>query len=358
MGKKIAVIHDWLNGMRGGEMVLEELLDLLPGAVIFTLFLDKNRVSKKILDHKIYTSSLNRYGFIKKRYRNFLPMFPSLIEEFDLNGYDLIVSSSHCVAKGVIPHPGSKHISYIHSPMRYAWDQYHSYFGNISGLKKNYIRNRISKLRTWDVASSSRVDLFIANSTFVRDRIKRYYNRDSVVIHPPVDTGFFTPSKNSSGDFFLSVTALVPYKRTDIVINAFNKLNEKLVIVGSGPDEKRLKKMAGKNIEFKKNISRDKLLSLYQNASAFVFAGIEDFGMAFAESMSCGTPVISFQKGGVKDIVTPSTGILYGDQSTDSLFDSVKSLRKKRFAGPELRKRALSFSREKFKERILKYLDL
>lgn len=357
MGNKVAVIHDWLNGMRGGEKVLEEILDLIPEADIFTLFLDRGKISEKILKHNIFVSSLNKKKFIKKRYKYFLPLFPSSIEEFDLNGYDLIVSSSHCVAKGVIPPPGSRHVSYIHSPMRYAWDQYYSYFGNVKGLKKFYIKRKISYLRNWDVSSSSRVDLFIANSEFVKERIRRYYNRESVVVHPPVDVDGFTLSEKPSSDYYLTVSALVPYKRVDIIIDAFNKTQERLIIVGKGSEEKRLKRMADKNIEFKKDLSENELRELYGNAKAFVFAGIEDFGISFVEAISSGTPVISFNRGGVVDIIDEKNGVLYDEQNCNSLISAIESSEKMRFNREEIRESALRFSKKNFRKNFVKYLE-
>ncbi len=356
MGKKVAIIHDWLNGMRGGEKVLEELLAIFPDADIFTLFLERDKISEQIKDHRIFTSSLNRFGFIKKRYRQFLPLFPAAIEEFNLGGYEIIISSSHCVAKGIIPFPGSSHISYLHSPMRYAWDQYYSYFGGLRGFKKGFIKNRISKLRMWDVASSNRVDHFIANSNFVKERIWKYYRRESVVIHPPVDTEFFTSGGKNRNDFFLTVSALVPYKRVDLLIEAFNKTVKHLVVVGKGPEEKPLKKIAGNNIEFRKDLSGKDLKELFQKCRAFVYAGIEDFGITFAEAHSCGTPVISYKKGGVLDIVNDNNGILFDDQNTNGIIDSLEKFDDMKFDHNKIRESAGRFSRENFRKNFTGFL--
>ncbi|MCP5102755.1 MAG: glycosyltransferase family 4 protein, partial [bacterium] len=237
MNGKTAIIHDWLNGMRGGEKVLEVLLEIFPGADVYTLFLEEEKISEAIKTHKIFTSSLNRFKFIRKHYKHFLPLFPAAVEEFDLKDYDIVISISHCVAKGVIPHPGSLHISYVNSPMRYAWDRYYAYFGNVKGLKKFYIKQQISKLRNWDAASSSRVDYFIGNSRFIRERIHRYYRRDAAVIHPPVDTDGFKPIPNPKKDYFLTVSALVPYKENHLLVEAFNQTGDPLIIVGKGPEE-------------------------------------------------------------------------------------------------------------------------
>ncbi|MCK5003837.1 MAG: glycosyltransferase [Candidatus Aminicenantes bacterium] len=356
MGKRTAIIHDWLNGMRGGEKVLEELLDIFPDADIFTLFLEEDKISEKIRGHQINTSSLNRSGMIKKRYRYFLPLFPKFIEDFDLGGYDLIISSSHCVAKGVIPYPYSKHISYIHSPMRYAWDQYYSYFGELKGLRKTFIRSRISELRKWDVSSSERVDHFIANSNFVKERIRRYYRRDSEVIHPPVDTDYFTVGNKKEGEHFLTVSALVPYKRVDTLVKAFSRTGDKLIVVGKGPEEKRLKKLAGNNIEFRKDLANESLRELYRNSRAFVYAGIEDFGITFAEAHSCGIPVISYNKGGVTDIVNSDNGILYDSGESTGLLDAVEELKGKKFDREKIRESALRFSSDNFRKKITAFI--
>lgn len=300
---------------------------------------------------------MNNYSFIRKRYKHFLPLFPATIEAFDLNGYDLVISTSHCVAKGIIPAPTATHISYIHSPMRYIWDQYYSYFGKTRGLKRAYIKRQISKLRTWDIASSARVDHFIANSDFVRHRILRYYRRESEVIHPPVDTDFYQPAANPSRNYFLTVSALVPYKEMQILVEAFNRSKDPLVVVGKGSEEKTLKKMAGSHITFKKNISALELKELYQNAAAFVFAGIEDFGIAFVEAQACGTPVLAFQKGGVLDIVSEGNGVLFPEQTPDAIADGTAKIKKMPVDPSFIRKNSLKFSKDSFKTKFKNYID-
>ncbi len=360
--RKVAVIHDWLNGMRGGEKVLEAILDLFPNADIFTLFLDADRISDKIKSHPIVTSSLNKRNWIKKRYRSFLPMLPAAVESFDLKGYDLVISSSHCVAKGIIPEPDTLHVSYIHSPMRYIWDQYDAYFGHLKGLKRSIVSTMTSRLRVWDVTSAARVDRFIANSTFVRSRIQKFYRRDAAVLNPPIDTDFYAPAPKSdppsSRDFFLTVSALVPYKRIDLLIEGFNRTGDKLVIIGKGPEEKRLKGLAKSNIHFKKDLAASELRDLYRNAKAFVYAGIEDFGMAFVEAMACGTPVVAFRRGGILDIVTDDHfGVLFGDQSVEALIQSLEVFKGKDYEPDLLRKRSLDFSEPVFKDRFHRLLE-
>jgi glycosyltransferase involved in cell wall biosynthesis len=349
MKKKVALIHDWLNGMRGGEKVLEELLDIFPESDIYTLFLERENISEKIKSHKIFPSSLNKYSFVRKRYKNFLPLFPAAIEEFNLKDYEIIISSSHCVAKGIIPHPGTLHISYIHSPMRYIWDRYYAYFGKTKGFKKFYIKRHMSRLRTWDVSSSSRVDYFIANSTFIQNRIHRYYRRNADVVHPPVDIENFKPLQNPSKEYFITVSALVPYKENDMLIKAFNKTGDPLIIVGKGSEEKKLRRMANSNIQFKREVSQEELIHLYANARGFVFAGVEDFGIVFVEAQACGIPVVAYKKGGVLDIVNDNTGVLYEHQEPGDLEEALTKCKKSKFNPSLIRENSLKFSKENFR---------
>ena len=357
MKRKVAIIHDWLNGMRGGEKVLEEMLDLFPEADIYTLFLEEKNISEKIRAHTIFPSTLNKYAFIRKRYKNFLPLFPSAIEAFNLTGYDLIISSSHCVAKGIIPGPETTHISYIHSPMRYIWDQYYSYFGSARGFKKSYIQRQASRLKVWDVTASARVDHFIANSNFVKKRIEKYYRREADVIHPPVDTDFYQPAHNPKRDYFLTVSALVPYKETGLLVEAFNQSGDTLIVVGKGSEEKKLKRKAKQNIIFKKNLAALELLELYQHAAAFVFAGIEDFGISFVEAQACATPVLAYKKGGVMDIVTDETGVLFQQQTPDHISAAINKIKKMNLKSSIIRENSLKFSREAFKKNLKDYLN-
>ncbi|UCH94155.1 MAG: glycosyltransferase [Candidatus Aminicenantes bacterium] len=357
MERKVAIIHDWLNGMRGGEKVLEEMLELLPGADIYTLFLEEENISDKIRSHRIIASPLNKYSFIRKRYKHFLPLFPAAIESFNLTGYDLIISISHCVAKGIIPGPDTTHISYVNSPMRYIWDQYYSYFGKAKGIKKFFIQRQISKLKLWDVTSSSRVDYFIGNSNFVKKRIWKYYRREASVIHPPVDTDFYQPADNPKRDYFLTVSALVPYKEIGLLIEAFNRSGDRLIIVGKGPEERKLKQRAGKNIIFKKNLPGEELKELYQHAAAFVFAGVEDFGIVFVEAQACGTPVLAYKKGGVLDIVTEDTGILFEQQTPEHIINAINKIKKMALKPLIIRKNSIKFSKESFKKNFKDYMN-
>ncbi len=358
MAEKVAIIHDWLNGMRGGEKVLEEMLRLYPDADIFTLFYEPEKVSPLIRSKRVFASRLNRNTWIRKRYQLFLPWFPRHIEAFDLSGYNLVFSSSHCVAKGVIPPPDARHISYIHSPMRYAWDQYYAYFAGAGYLRAKIIQREISRLRVWDVSSAARVDEFIANSNFVRQRIEKYYRRPATVIHPPVDTDFFQPGNGPSRDYFLLVSALVPYKNIAAVVEACRLLGEKLIIVGHGPEEKKLKKIAGPGCDILPTVGADELKSLYQNARAFVFAGVEDFGIAFAECQACGTPVIALDRGGVQDIVCHGvSGVLFPEATVEALQQAIRAARTITFDPAAIRQKSLRFSAARFREQLAAFIS-
>ncbi len=358
MAEKVAIIHDWLNGMRGGEKVLEEILVLYPEADIFTLFYEPAAVSPLIRSKRVVVSRLNRNRWIRNHYQYFLPWFPRHIEAFDLNGYSLVISSSHCVAKGAIPAPESLHVGYVHSPMRYAWDQYHSYFSGTGFWRRKIVQREISRLRTWDVSSSARVDHFAANSTFVRRRIEKYYRREATVIHPPVDTEFFQPAAKPSRDYFLLVSALVPYKNADMVVAACRELNEKLLVVGQGADRKTLGRSAGPGTEFLAAVSAEKLRELYQNARALVFAGVEDFGIAFAESQACATPVIALDRGGVRDIVVNrTTGLLYADRSVAGLKKAIADFSRLDLSGAAIRENSLRFSSARFRAELGQFIS-
>lgn len=297
---RVALVHDWLTGMRGGENVLEALCEIFPEAGLYTLIHIPGSVSRAIENRKIHTSFLQRLPMAGKRYRSFLPLFPLAIEGFDLSGYDLIVSTSHCVAKGVIPPPGALHISYIFTPMRYVWDQYRMYFGEgrTGWLTSRVIRVAAHYLRMWDVASSSRVDEFVSISAHVANRVEKYYRRTSPVIYPPVDCTRFSIN-TASGDYYLIVSAFAPYKRLDIAIEAFNRMGaRKLRIIGKGQDESRLKKMAGPNIEFLGWRTNEEIAGYYAGCRALIFPGEEDFGIVPLEAMASGRPVIAYGKGG------------------------------------------------------------
>ncbi len=357
--KKVALVHDWLTGQRGGEKVLEVLCELFPEAPIFTLFHFSGSQINNIEKKQIVTSFIQKLPFIKNKYRYYLPLYPIAAELFDLQDFDLVLSSSHSAAKGVIPRPDALHISYIHSPMRYAWNQYFAYFSGkrLNLFSKILIPPIIHWLRVWDESSSRRVDHFIANSRTVAERIHKYYGRASEVINPPVDIDFFQTGKHS-GDYYLIVSALVPYKRVGLAVEAFNRTGDRLLIVGTGPDYKKLKKGAKKNIEFLGQVTSEELLQIYQEAKALIMPGEEDFGINSLESQACGVPVIAYGRGGATETVIPGTsGLFFKRLTVDSLVSVLDKFNKLAFNKAEIRKNTVKYSREKFKKRISSFIE-
>ncbi|MEP7008909.1 MAG: glycosyltransferase [Acidobacteriota bacterium] len=360
---RVALVHDWLTGMRGGEKVLEAIGELFPGAPIYTLFHFPGSVSPAIESHPIVASFLNRAPGIRRFYRHYLPLFPAAIEDFDLSGFDLIISSSHCVAKGVIPPPGAVHLCYCHTPMRYAWDQEHAYFPRRTGAVARLRAGALSRLRTWDAASAPRVDTFVANSSFVALRIARYYGRTAEVLAPPVDLDFFTPGPGPkpAHPYALAVSALAPYKRLDIAIAACARSGLPLRIVGEGPEREPLDRLAaasGARIEFLGRVAGEKLRDLYRGATLFVQPGIEDFGIAAVEALACGTPIVAAGRGGILDIVEDRRdGLLYepiGEtpEQVGRMSETIDKARQFRFNPLEIRQRAERFSSRRFAERL------
>jgi glycosyltransferase involved in cell wall biosynthesis len=349
---RTALVHDWLTGMRGGEKVLEALCDLFPAAPIFTLIHNRGSVSPKIESHPIRTSLLQSAPLVKTHYRNFLPFFPRAIERFQLYDFDLVISSSHCVAKGVIPSPAAVHVCYCHTPMRYIWSHYDDYFGKHRiGLFKRMILPPVRNyLCEWDLASNQRVDQFIANSGNVAGRIKKFYGRESKILYPPVDVDFFTPSDADRGTFYLIVSALVPYKRLDLAIETFNQNGKTLVIVGTGPEFKQLKKMSAPNIQFLGRVDAVELRELYRKAAALIQPGEEDFGINMIEALSCQCPVIGYGRGGVlESIVEGETGIFFNELSASALQQTIDKTTSIRFNTPLMRETAQRFSPARFK---------
>jgi glycosyltransferase involved in cell wall biosynthesis len=363
---KTAVVHDWLTGMRGGEKVLSVILELYPEADLFTLIHNRRSVSAEIENHKIYTSFIDNLPLKKNHYRRYLPLFPTAIELFDLKGYDLIISTSHCVAKGIRVPPDTLHISYIHSPMRYVWDMYEDYFGSdkLNFFTRMIIPAIANYLRTWDVTSSNRVDYFIANSHHVARRILKYYRRNASVIHPPVDI----PSEkipSESEDYFLIVSALVPYKRIDLAISAFNRLNKPLIIIGSGPEKNSLKKQANSNIKFLDWLSSGELIQYYSKCKALIFPGEEDFGMVPVEVQGYGKPVIAYRRGGALETVIGlekenqdhCTGVFFDEQNMDNLIQAIDKCEKTNWDHSFIQQHSQKFSKENFKNQMIKFIE-
>jgi glycosyltransferase involved in cell wall biosynthesis len=355
---QVAIIHDWLNGMRGGEAVLEELLALFPDATIYTLFHERGKVSADIESRRIVTSWLNRVPGIYKHYRNFLPLFSSAIESFDLSEFDLVISSSHAVAKGVRT-GDAHHICYCHTPMRYVWDAEDDYCtGPIQRLAMRALRGRLQR---WDCEAATRVQHFVANSRFVRERIQSYYGCDAEVIHPPVDTAVFQPlaetGDTNRADFYLAAGALVSYKRFDLIIEAFKRMNRRLVIAGGGPDLQRLRRIAPHNVEVPGWVSRDQLRQLYQRAKALIVAAREDFGIMTVEAQACGCPVIAFGAGGSLDIVQDGiNGVLFAEQHADDIVRAVGRFELMAWPATQVRSQVEKFSREAFQTQLRKFI--
>jgi glycosyltransferase involved in cell wall biosynthesis len=368
---KVALVHDWLNGMRGGEYVLEAIGDLYPDAEIFTLFFDPENISDKIKSHKINTSYIQNLPFRKSLYRHYLPLFPGAVEKFDFGGYDLVISTSHCVAKGAASGKDTLHICYCFSPMRYVWDRFEDYFprDRINPLRYQFISLMAKRLRSWDKRSSDRVDLFVADSNFVNMRIKSFYNRCSEVIFPPVDTEYYSPGPSSRKNYFLLAGAMVPYKKGDIVIEAFNELGIKLIVTGEGPEMNRLSKIAKGNVEFTGWIERETLRDYYRGCDALIFPGIEDFGIVPVEAQACGRPVIAFGEGGVLETVKGPTvsnyrkyggiksGLFFTEQTAGEIRSAVKVFSNMKFDTKEIVKHARKFSKENFSSSIDKFIS-
>jgi glycosyltransferase involved in cell wall biosynthesis len=362
---RVALVHDWLTGSRGGERVLEALLDLFPEAEIFTLLHSPGTVSRRIEDRPIHVSPLDHVPGIASRYRWFLPVFPAMIERFDMSGFDLVVSSSHCVAKGVRTSSSTRHVCYCHTPMRYAWDLFDSYFGpgRAAPPVRMAARFVMPALRRWDVRTARRVTTFVANSHHVRDRIRRHYGRDATVVYPPVDIGRFRAAPQRD-DCYVIVSALVPYKRIDIAVDAFNTLGRRLVIAGEGSELSRLARRARSNITFTGRITDAEVADLLGRARAFILPGEEDFGIAAVEAQAAGAPVIAFGHGGARETVIAdadsdrATGVFFHEPTPQSLAAAVLTFERRQFRTPVLRANAEQFEPAHFRLRMAELLAM
>jgi len=386
---RVALVHDWLTGMRGGERCLEVLCDLFPGADLFTLLHVRGSVSEIIERRRIHTSPIQSLPFAKRRYRHYLPLFPWAMERFELDGFDLIVSGSHCVAKGVKAPPGALHIAYIYTPMRYVWDLHQAYVGPglMGPLSRALLRAVSGRLRRWDLMANDRVHSFAAISRHVADRIHRHYGREAEVIYPPVETARFRIADRTD-NYYLVAGAFAPYKRIDLAIEAFNRLGRRVVIVGDGQEGRRLRRMAGPTIEFLGWRPDDEVAELLAHCRALVFPGEEDFGILPVEAMACGRPVIAYGKGGVTETVVPlnrskfnvqcaeakdspkltprtlnleprtPTGVFFYEQTVEALIGAVELYERSadRFDPEALRAHALTFDRSIFEKRMAAYV--
>ncbi len=364
---KTAVVHDWLVTYAGAEMVLEQILNCFPQADLFSLvdFLPPDSRGF-IQNKKVATSFIQRLPFAKGRYRSYFPLMPIAIEQFDLSGYDLVISSSYAVAKGVLTGPDQLHLCMCYSPMRYAWDlqhQYLKYSGLDRGPKSWLARWMLQRMRLWDVCSANRVDRFVAISEFIARRIRKAYRRDSTVIYPPVDVEYFKLRRDKE-EFYVTASRLVPYKRVDLIIEAFSRMPDKrLVVIGDGPEFRKLKAMAGRNVVVLGYQTKEALRDYLQHARAFVFAAEEDFGIAPLEALACGTPVIAYGKGGVLETVTDAagadpdrgTGVFFSEQTAPALAAAVERFEAlaDRISPENCRESVLRFAPERFRSEFV-----
>ena len=365
---RIAIVHEWFVNYAGSERVVEQILNLFPHADLFAVvdFLDDSKRGF-IQNKKVTTTFIQNLPFAKTKFRQYLPLMPLAIEQLDLSAYDLIISSSHAVAKGVLTSPNQLHISYVHSPIRYAWDLQHQYLqeSNLErGFKSWIARWILHQIRIWDHRTANGVDLFIANSQFIARRIHKVYRRDAEVIYPPVDLQNYSlqPQKQN---FYLTASRLVPYKRIDLIVEAFSQLGDRqLIVIGDGEQMMKIRAKAGRNVKFLGHREPEELREYMQNAKAFVFAAEEDFGITPVEAQACGTPVIAYGRGGVKESVIGldrdrPTGVFFGSQAVESIRDAIFEFENlgDRISPIDCRENAMRFSTERFQREFLAFVE-
>lgn len=357
---KVALVHYWLTGMRGGEKVLEALCELYPDADIFTLVVAPEQLSPTLQAHKITTSFLQRIGGVK-HYKKMLALMPFALEAFDVTEYDLIISSEAGPAKGIVPAPNALHICYCHSPMRYVWDlfpQYQSHSGRFTRLMMSIVGPMI---RQWDVTTAARVDHFVSNSRFVAKRIEKYYRRDATVIHPPVDIDRF-PAAEGHDDYYLCAGQITPYKKVELAVEACTRLNRRLVVIGSGATN-NLRNLAGPTVEFLGPVSDEEMRRRFASCRALLYPGLEDFGMVPVEVMAAGRPVIAYGAGGALETVVAGanepTGLFFHTQTVDAMADAIERFEEieSQFTIEACQRRSRDFSRERFKAQMSAFIQ-
>jgi glycosyltransferase involved in cell wall biosynthesis len=358
---RIAIVHEWFTSMRGGEKCVEALCEVFPDATLYALLHVKGSVSPIIERMPMHTSFVQHLPFAARKYRHYLPLFPAAVRRFDLSSYDIVISSSHCAAKGVRTAPHTLHVCYCYTPMRYIWTQYEDYFGaGRSGLLTRWgMRAAVGYLRRWDLRTAKNPHHFLAISENIRDRIRAIYGRDSQVIYPPVETASLSLAPGHEG-FDLIVSALVPYKRVDLAVEAYNRMGKRLVVIGDGPDLPRLRKLAGATVEMLGWRSDPDVRDHFARCRAVIFPGEEDFGIVPVEAIACGKPVVAFARGGALETVIDrqdlKTGVLFNEQTTDSLVDAVERLDKTTFDPQAMRSFALGFDKEIYKQKMKEFI--
>ncbi len=349
---RVALVHDWLTGMRGGEKVLEVLCERFPHAELFTLLHVRGSVSAVIERRPVHTSLLQKLPGVQRYYRQCLPLFPMLIEQFDLSPFDLVISTSHCVAKSALARSGAVHICYCHTPMRYAWDQFDAYFGpdRIGRIPSWFMRLLMARLARWDRDTARRVRRYVTNSEHVAGRIRRYYNREAIVVYPPVDTEFFHPDASVPERHALIVSALVPYKRIDLAIEACRLAKIPLKVVGGGPEQSALQRAArGADVEFLGRLSDEAIRDRYRRAGVVLMPGEEDFGLVPVEAQACGRPIVAYGRGGALETVVPGvTGVLVAEPTPRAFADAIADTVDRRFDSVVIRRHAERFGRRRF----------
>lgn len=363
--RRVAVVHDWLTSHGGAERVLGEILRIYPEAELFAVcdFLDGDQRGF-LGGREVTTSFIQRLPGARRKYRYYLPLMPLAVEQLDMRGFDLVLSSSHAVAKGVITGPEQLHVAYVHSPMRYAWDLQHDYLervGLTSGIRSMVVRWMLHRIRMWDVRTVAGVDKYVANSMYIRRRIQKIYGRPAEVVYPPVDVDYFTPSETARKEYYVTVSRLVPYKRVDLIIRAFNSTpSRELVIIGDGPERRYLKRLAKSNVRMLGVVPPGTLRRYVSEAKAFVFAAEEDFGIAPLESQSSGTPVIAYGHGGTRETVLDGvTGVLFGEQTADALLGALQQFESARrnWDPVQIREHAMSFSASRFRGEFRRVIE-
>jgi glycosyltransferase involved in cell wall biosynthesis len=354
---KVAIVHYWFVNWRGGEKVIEALLNMYPNADLYTHVYDEQLTEGKLKGYDIHTTFINKLPGAKKHYQKYLPLMPIALEQLDLRQYDLVISSESGPAKGVIVNPDALHICYCHSPMRYVWDMYPEYLNNSGRFSRWLIRPLIHYLKIWDRLSADRVDHFIANSSFVAKRIDKYYRRSADVIHPPIDLNEFEVN-NDKSDFYLVLGQLTHYKRADLVVEAFRSNGKKLVVIGDGEQYDSLKSLENENITIMGRASWSECKDHLSRAKALIFPGVEDFGMVPVEAMACGTPVLAYAKGGaLETVIEGQSGFLFHDQTVKSLNECIEAFEEsKALSVSEIRQQAEKFTTEVFKQKLLEFV--